>query len=85
MLGLKIKKNIVAEYNLKKTVENLEALQEFKEQAAKELKEGFEKAEHEGFNSKAIRLVLKRRKMDREERKEQDALLDSYKSALGML
>ena len=44
----------------------------------------YEEAEHRGFDKKALREVLKRRKMDANDARELDFSLDLYKVILGM-
>ena len=46
--------------------------------------EEFLRAKGSGFDTKIIRMILRLRKKDKAERQEEEALLDVYKSALGM-
>ena len=41
-------------------------------------------AKANGFDTKALRKIIALRKQDRDERAEQEAILDLYKQALGM-
>ena len=45
----------------------------------------FAEAKGNGFDTKAIRTIIKMRKMDQSERDEQETILDTYLHALGML
>lgn len=47
-------------------------------------KEIFAEAKAFGFDTRAIRAIVKMRKMDQAERQEAEAILDLYKNALGM-
>ena len=75
----------VSEQQLKSLVERLERLEEEKAEIADGFKDVLLEAKSAGFEPKILRLILKRRKMKAEERQEQEALLDTYESALGMV
>ena len=74
----------VSEKQLKSFVERLERLEEEKADLATGFKEVLLEAKSSGFEPKILRLILRRRKMKAEERQEQEALLDTYETALGM-
>ena len=74
----------VSEKQLKSLVERLERLEEEKAEIADGFKDVLLEAKSAGFDPKILRLILRRRKMKAEERQEQEALLDTYESALGM-
>ena len=69
---------------LKSYMERIERLEEEKAAMAADIKEVFAEAKANGFDVKIMRQVLKLRKMDSNDRAEQEALLDLYMSALGM-
>ena len=69
---------------LKSYMERIERLEEEKAAMAADIKEVFAEAKANGFDAKIMRQVLKLRKMDSNDRAEQEALLDLYMSALGM-
>ena len=69
---------------LKAYMERIERLEEGKAAMAADIKEVFAEAKANGFDVKIMRQVLKLRKMDSNDRAEQEALLDLYMSALGM-
>jgi len=50
-----------------------------------DVKEVFAEAKGTGFDTKIIRQIIRLRKMDKADRQEQEALLDLYKEALGMV
>jgi uncharacterized protein (UPF0335 family) len=70
---------------LRSVIERIERLEEEKAALANDIKEVFAEAKGNGFDTKAIRKVIRIRKMDASEREEQDAILELYMSALGML
>jgi uncharacterized protein (UPF0335 family) len=75
--------NITAE-ELKAYIERIERLQEEKAGIAADIREVFSEAKGNGFEVKAMRQVLKLRKLDREARQELEHLVDLYTHALGM-
>jgi uncharacterized protein (UPF0335 family) len=44
----------------------------------------FSEAKSQGYDTKIMRQILKLRKMSQDDRQEMEALLDTYKSALGL-
>jgi uncharacterized protein (UPF0335 family) len=70
---------------LRSVVERIERLEEEKKAIADDIKDVFAEAKANGFDTKILRTVIRLRKMDKAEREEQDALLDLYLEALGML
>jgi uncharacterized protein (UPF0335 family) len=71
--------------HLKQFIERLERLEEEKKNIAEDIKEVFAEAKGTGFDVKTIRQVLRIRKIEANEREEQEFLLDTYCRALGML
>lgn len=74
----------VAGDRLKSFIERIERLEEEKRVIAEDIKEVFAEAKGTGFDVKTMRQVLKIRRMDANERDEQEMLLDVYLRALGM-
>lgn len=64
--------------------ERIERIEEEKKALQNDIKEIFEEAENRGFDKKALKEVLKRRKMDEKDARELDFSLDLYKEILGM-
>lgn len=64
--------------------ERVERIEEEKKALQNDIKEIFEEAENRGFDKKALKEVLKRRKMDANDARELDFSVDVYKKALGM-
>lgn len=75
----------VSTAQLKSFIERIERLEEEKSEIAEQIREVFGEAKGSGFDVKIIRKVLKIRKMEAQERLEQEELLDLYLSALGMI
>ncbi len=75
----------VAAGQLKSIIERVERLEEEKKEVADQIKEIYAEAKANGFDAKTIRKVVSLRKKPIEEREEEEALLDLYLSALGML
>ena len=75
----------VAAGQLKSIIERIERLEEEKKEVADQIKEVYAEAKANGFDSKTLRKVVSLRKKPTEERQEEEALLELYLSALGML
>lgn len=70
---------------LKQYIERVERLEEDKANIAADIREVFAEAKANGFDAKIMRQVLKIRKMDHQERFEQEEILTLYLHALGMV
>lgn len=75
----------VAADQLKSFIERIERLEEEKAGLAGDIKEIFAEAKGNGFDTKAIRKIISIRKKDHAERQEEEAILDLYMQALGMV
>mgnify|MGYP006077684787 FL=1 len=69
---------------LRSLIERVERLEEEKYNLLSDIKEVFSEAKGLGYDPKIMRKVLIIRKMDVDERLEQEALLDTYRNALGI-
>lgn len=74
-----------AKDHLKAFVERVERLEEEKKALSDDIRDVYAEAKANGFDVKALRSVVRLRKQDVEERKEQEAILEVYLNALGML
>lgn len=74
-----------AKEQLKAFVERVERLEEEKKAIADDIRDVYGEAKVNGFDVKALRSVVRLRKQDANERKEQEAILETYLHALGML
>lgn len=74
----------IAADRLRSLVERIERLEEEKQALAGDIREVFAEAKGTGFDTKIMRQVIKLRKMEQNDREEQEHLLDLYKRALGL-
>ena len=74
-----------AKDHLKAFVERIERLEEEKKAIADDIRDVYGEAKATGFDVKALRTVIRMRKQDVDERKDQEAILETYLHALGML
>ncbi len=74
----------IARDQLRAFVERIERLEEEKKTIADDIREVYGEARAMGFDTKVLRKVISIRKQDRNERMEQEAILDTYLHALGM-
>ena len=74
----------VAAGQLRAFIERVERLEEEKKTIADDIKEVFAEMKGTGFDTKAVRTIIRLRKQDKAERQEAEAILDLYKAALGM-
>ncbi|WP_299930265.1 DUF2312 domain-containing protein [uncultured Pelagimonas sp.] len=74
----------VAAGELKQFIERLERLEEEKKEVAEQIKEVMAEAKGRGYDTKVIRKVVALRKRDADDIAEEEAVLEMYKSALGM-
>jgi uncharacterized protein (UPF0335 family) len=77
--------NTVAAGQLRAFIERIERLEEEKQTIADDIKEVFAEAKGTGFDTKAMRTIIRLRKKDQAEREEEEAMLDLYLAALGMV
>jgi uncharacterized protein (UPF0335 family) len=75
----------IAADQLRSIIERVEKLEEEKSAIAADIREVFAEAKGNGYDIKALRQIIKIRKMEAAERQEQEAVLDTYLRALGML
>jgi len=74
-----------AKDQLKAFVERIERLEEEKKAIADDIKDVYAEAKGNGFDTKALRTIVRLRKQDADERKEQETILETYMHALGMI
>jgi uncharacterized protein (UPF0335 family) len=77
--------NRFAKDQLKAFVERIERLEEEKKALSDDIRDVYAEAKGNGYDVKALRQVVKLRKQDTDERAEQEAILETYLHALGML
>ena len=69
---------------LKSFVERIERLEEEKAALAGDIREVYSEAKGTGFDIKVLRQIIRLRKLDKADRQEQEALLETYMRALEM-
>ena len=69
---------------LKSFIERIERLEQEKYNILADIKEVYSEAKSLGYEPKIMRKILTIRKIDTNDRLEQEALLDAYKNALGI-
>lgn len=69
---------------LRSFIERVERLEEEKKNFADDIKDVYAEAKSQGFDAKIMRQIVRLRKMEDNDRQEQEALLDLYTHALGM-
>ncbi len=74
-----------AKDQLKAIIERIERLEEEKKATSDDIRDVYAEAKGNGFDTKALRTIVRMRKMDSDERREQQEVLDTYLHALGML
>ncbi len=74
-----------AKDQLKAIVERIERLEEEKKATSDDIRDVYAEAKGNGFDAKALRAIVRMRKMDSDERREQEEILETYMHALGML
>lgn len=75
----------VARDQLRSFIERIERLEEEKKTIADDIKDVYGEAKSTGFDTKILKKVIAIRKQDHDERLEQEAILDTYLAALGMI
>jgi len=74
-----------AKDQLKSIVERIERLEEEKKSTQDDIKDVYAEAKGNGFDTRALRTIVRMRKMDTDERREQEEVLETYMHALGMI
>ena len=73
-----------AKDQLKAFVERIERLEEEKKTTSGDIRDVYAEAKGTGFDTKALRTIVRLRKLNTDERREQQEVLDTYLHALGM-
>ncbi len=69
---------------LKSLIERIERLEEEKKGIADDIRDVYAEAKSTGYDVKTMRAIVRLRKMEKHHREEAEALLDTYKAALGL-
>ncbi len=68
---------------LRQTIAKIERLEEEKREVAEQIKEVYGEAKAIGFDTKALRQVIRLRRIEKAERDEMEMILETYMIALG--
>jgi uncharacterized protein (UPF0335 family) len=74
----------VAADQLRLLIERVERLEEEKKGIADDIRDVYAEAKSTGYDGKIMRQIVRLRKMQPHDRQEMEALLDTYKAALGL-
>jgi uncharacterized protein (UPF0335 family) len=75
--------NVSAE-QLRLFIERIETLEEEKKGISDDIKDVYAELKGTGFDAKTVKALVKLRKMEKNARDEAEALLETYKAALGL-
>ena len=74
----------VAADELRLLIERIERLEEEKKGIADDVRDVYAEAKARGYDPKTMRAIVRLRKMEAHSRQEAEALLETYKAALGL-
>jgi uncharacterized protein (UPF0335 family) len=74
----------IAADELRLLIERIERLEEEKKAIADDVRDVYGEAKARGYDAKTMRTIVRLRKMETHDRQEAEALLDTYKAALGL-
>lgn len=75
---------VIVKEQLRQYINKIEKLEDEKLELTEEIKGVFDEAKSNGFDIKAMRQVLKLRKMDKDDLAQQEAILELYREALDL-
>lgn len=76
--------NSITAGQLKSIIERIERVEEERRELGADVREIYQEAKGSGLEPKIIRHIIRLRRMNPSDRAEQEAILDTYKSAIGM-
>lgn len=76
--------DLVAADQLRLFIERIERLEEEKQGMADDIRDVYSEAKSQGYDAKIMKKVVALRKMEAHDRQEMEAILDTYKDALGL-
>lgn len=74
----------VSDQQLRLFIERIERMEEEKKGVADDIRDTYSEAKSQGYDPKIMRQIVRLRKLPVNDRKEMEAILDVYKSALGI-
>lgn len=75
--------NSIAKDQLKSIIERVERLEEDKAAIGSDIKDVYAEAKGNGYDTKALRAIVRYRKEDAQDRAEREAIFETYLNALG--
>jgi len=76
--------NVANDDRLRLLIERIERLEDEKKGISDDIRDVYGEAKSTGYDAKVMRQIVKLRKMKPDDRAEMEAVLDTYKSALGL-
>lgn len=77
--------SLAADEQLRLFIERVERLEEEKKGIAEDIRDVYSEAKSQGYDANIMRQIIKIRKMNPDDRKEQEAVLETYMIALGLM
>jgi len=74
----------VAADQLRSIIERVERLEEEKNALSNDIRDVYAEAKANGFDKRVLKRIVALRRQDRDQRMEEEAILELYKQALGM-
>jgi len=74
----------VAAEQLRLFIERIERLEEEKKGMSDDIRDVYNEAKSQGYDTKTMRSIIRLRRMEKHARDEAEALLETYKTALGL-
>ena len=75
---------VATDDRLRLLIERVERLEEEKKGIADDIRDTYAEAKAVGYDAKIMRQIVRLRKMNPDDRAEMEAILDTYKAALGL-
>lgn len=76
--------DVAADERLRLLIERIERMEEEKKGVTDDIKDIYAEAKATGYDAKIMRMIVKIRKMNPDDRREQEAVLETYMIALGL-
>jgi uncharacterized protein (UPF0335 family) len=74
----------IAADDLRQLIERIERIEEELDGIKDDRKDIYTEAKSRGFDTKILRMIVRLRKMEKHQLQEQDALLETYRGAVGI-
>lgn len=75
---------ISADDQLRLFIERIERLEEERKGVADDIRDTYNEAKSQGYDARIMRQIVRLRKMEPHDRQEMEAILETYKAALGL-